>query len=137
MGPRHSAEVAIADALRVSVLLKGKELLSRTFAKEKILIGRDVDCDLRLDSSEISRHHAAIERRDVCGYLLCDLKSSNGIYVGGEKVSLAPIRDNGQARIGRYELKFRLLDVPWDRDEEFGTPRGDAGDSATLRAGDD
>src|SRR5258705_13835553 len=126
----------MADALKVSVLFKGKELLARTFAKEKILIGRDADCDLRLNSSEISRHHASIERRDLCGYLLCDLKSSNGVYVGGEKVSLVPIREHGQARIGRYDLTFRLLDVPWDRDEELGTPRADPGHDATLRADD-
>jgi pSer/pThr/pTyr-binding forkhead associated (FHA) protein len=126
----------MADALRVSVLFKGKELLSRTFAKDRILIGRDPDCDLRLNSSEISRHHATIERRDVCGYLLCDLKSSNGIFVGGEKVSLAPIRERGHAKIGRYDLEFHLLDVPWERHEELGRPEADAGDSATLRAGD-
>jgi pSer/pThr/pTyr-binding forkhead associated (FHA) protein len=126
----------MADALKVSVLFKGKELLSRTFAKERILIGRDPDCDLRLNSSEISRHHATIERRDVCGYLLCDLKSANGIFVGDERVSLAPIREHGQARIGRYDLEFRLLDVPWEREEELGTPGSDPGDSVTLRASD-
>jgi pSer/pThr/pTyr-binding forkhead associated (FHA) protein len=126
----------MADALRVSVLFKGKELKSRTFAKDRILIGRQPDCDLRLNSSEVSRHHVCIQRREACGYLLCDLGSRNGTFIGDERITLVPIREGGQARIGRYELTFRLLDVPWEQGEELATPRIDRGEEATLRDGE-
>lgn len=108
----------MSDALRVSVLCKGKELLSRTFARDCIVIGRDADCDIRINQPDVSRHHACIERRESYGYLLRDLGSSNGTFVDADAVSLFPIRDGARARITNFDLVFRIVDVPWENGDE-------------------
>lgn len=51
-------------------------------AASSLLIGRDSDCDLLLDSSFVSRRHALLESRGDGDYLT-DLKSANGTKVNG------------------------------------------------------
>ena len=46
-------------------------------------IGRDADCDVRLDDPLISRHHAEVTRRDDLWWVR-DLGSRNGTRVDGE-----------------------------------------------------
>ena len=124
----------MTDALQVSVFFRGQALLSRTFARDRIVIGRDPGCDLRLRNAEVSKRHACIVRRDSLGYLLCDLGSTNGIFTRGERISLFPIRDGGNARIGEFDLHFRFADVPWEQGEAEGGAE-DSGEDPTLPAG--
>jgi pSer/pThr/pTyr-binding forkhead associated (FHA) protein len=122
----------MTEALRVRVSFRGAELLSRTFARDRILIGRDPACDLRLRNSDVSKRHACILRRGSLGYLLCDLGSTNGIFAGEDRISLFPIREGGRARIGRFDLDFRLIDVPWGQGEAESLS-GEDDDAATIR----
>ena len=122
----------MSDALKITVLFQGKELLSRTFTQDRILIGRGADCDLRLNKAEVSRHHACIVRRDACGYVFTDLASSNGTVVGGESVSLSFIRDGGRARVAQLDLVFRLVEVPWSPADDPAASIEELGDQDTL-----
>jgi pSer/pThr/pTyr-binding forkhead associated (FHA) protein len=122
----------MSDALKITVRFKGEELLSRTFTKDRILIGRGSDCDLRLNRPDVSRHHACIVRKDACGYVFRDLASSNGTVVGGESISLSFIRDGGSARVAQLDLVFRLVDVPWSPEEEPSASPPDPGEQDTL-----
>jgi len=81
----------------------------------------------------VSRRHASLKRVESCGYLLRDLGSANGTYVGEERVSLVPVRNGGNARIGKFELAFSLVDVPWDGAQDLATPGDDADRQATIR----
>ena len=108
----------MSDALRISVSYRGGELLSRAFAGDCIFIGREADCELRLNHPDVSRHHACITRRGPNSYLMRDLASSNGTFVQEEAVSFVPIREGGHARIAEFDLTFHLVEVPWgERDE--------------------
>lgn len=61
----------------------GKEII---ITKEKFLIGRADDCNLRPHSDAISRRHCVIiNRGDVVG--VRDLKSRNGTLVNGKKIT--------------------------------------------------
>lgn len=61
----------------------GKEIIIN---KDKFLIGRADDCNLRPHSDAISRRHCVIIKTDkVVG--VRDLKSRNGTVVNGEKIS--------------------------------------------------
>lgn len=53
--------------------------------KPRVTIGR-AGADLTLNDSEASRQHAAVEIRDT-QFLLCDLGSTNGTLVAGEKIN--------------------------------------------------
>ncbi|MCA1901062.1 MAG: FHA domain-containing protein [Candidatus Hydrogenedens sp.] len=51
-----------------------------------IVLGRSSDCDIVLSAGEISRHHAKIVVRDA-NYVLVDLKSLNGTYLNGQRIT--------------------------------------------------
>jgi pSer/pThr/pTyr-binding forkhead associated (FHA) protein len=52
---------------------------------QEIVIGRSVDSNLRLDDSEVSRHHAKVAF-DGQHFVLRDLGSANGCRVNGRRV---------------------------------------------------
>jgi hypothetical protein len=56
----------------------------------RTLIGRDLDCDVRVTNQEISRHHAVVFREDDRAFLI-DLGSSNGTFVNAKSASGEPI----------------------------------------------
>ncbi|HOK08726.1 MAG TPA: adenylate/guanylate cyclase domain-containing protein [Candidatus Hydrogenedens sp.] len=51
-----------------------------------IVLGRSSECDIVLSAGEISRHHAKIVVRDA-NYVLVDLKSLNGTYLNGQRIT--------------------------------------------------
>jgi pSer/pThr/pTyr-binding forkhead associated (FHA) protein len=69
-------------------------------------IGRDVDCDIVLDSETVSRRHCEITRRGAV-YILRD-SSRNGTFINGERVLQAQLRDGDQVRIGANILLFHI-----------------------------
>jgi len=64
--------------------------LIRAFAvgdSPELIVGRDEECDIRINSRDVSREHCAIEREDDEGFLLRDLGSTGGTFVNGEKIN--------------------------------------------------
>ncbi|MCU0293203.1 MAG: FHA domain-containing protein [Thermoanaerobaculaceae bacterium] len=51
----------------------------------RVVIGRETDCELRLDDPGVSRHHAAVEPTPA-GARVTDLGSSNGTFVNGRRI---------------------------------------------------
>ncbi|MBT8137749.1 MAG: FHA domain-containing protein [Gammaproteobacteria bacterium] len=75
---------------------------------ERMLIGRDAENEIPIDSPYVSRHHALIVR-DERGYWLTDINSTNGTYLNGERVSdQARLGAGDHIRIGRHELVVSL-----------------------------
>jgi hypothetical protein len=70
------------------------------------VLGRASDCDLRLDDSGVSRHHAEIRYSD--GRVgVVDLGSTNGIAVNGRPVERIELKDGDRLDIGHSTLIFR------------------------------
>jgi len=70
-------------------------------------IGRgteDNDVALPQEFKTISRHHLEI-RKESGGYVLLDLDSGNGVYVNGQKVDTAYLKDGDEIRIGNPNEK--------------------------------
>ena len=66
------------------------------------VIGRADQCTVRLDDPSVSRRHARIEHRDG-RWLLSDLDSSNGTYVGDRRLGSGDqheLRDGDALRLG-------------------------------------
>ena len=61
-------------------------------------IGRDADCDIRLDDPLISRHHAGVSRRDDLWWVR-DFGSRNGTLVDGHAVQSAPLPPRCEVQI--------------------------------------
>jgi tetratricopeptide (TPR) repeat protein len=74
-------------------------------ADRDLRIGRDDQNDIVLpDSSKsVSRHHAEL-RFENGQYVLLDLKSQNGLWVGGRRVSRVPLEPGVPVLVGSYRL---------------------------------
>ena len=72
-------------------------------------IGRATGCELHIDSSSVSRHHALIlaGTREA---IIEDLNSTNGVIVNGRKVTRQVLSDGDILTIG--EIQFRYVAKP-------------------------
>jgi 2-alkenal reductase len=66
---------------------------------DRLLIGRDEECDLVLSDSKVSRRHAAVELVDGEATLR-DLGSRNGTFVNGTRVESVRLRGHEQIQVG-------------------------------------
>ena len=71
---------------------------------EPTLIGRAGECHVQTQDALVSRRHARIIWDG--GYWVEDLGSSNGVFVGGERVQRAPIRPGDEVRCGSLVMKL-------------------------------
>lgn len=69
----------------LEVTKENGEKLPYTFEKNKILIGRGKDADLRLDGDDISRKHLYLEVVDG-KYFVEDLGAANGVFINQQRV---------------------------------------------------
>ena len=82
-----------------------------TFAQEQklngghVLIGRDELCDIRLDSVQVSRHHALVVNSSI-GVKLVDLGSTNGTIVNGHSIHKHTLQDNDKITVGDCTIEF-------------------------------
>ena len=72
---------------------------------ETTLIGRGADVDLRIDDPGVSRHHAQVSMTNE-GTMLRDLQSTNGVYVDGERVAGASLREGNRVQLGSTVIVF-------------------------------
>lgn len=73
--------------------------------KARMILGRDVGCDICLDDSLVSDEHAAISRNGK-EFVLEDLNSRNGTSVNGEEIHRKRLRSGENVSIGNFILKF-------------------------------
>ena len=81
---------------------------------QRLLLGRDEDCQIQLPGTETSRQHAEI-RRDGLLHTIRDLASTNGVFVNGEQVREAPLAAGRVLRLGDW-IGF-VLEVAVDQAE--------------------
>jgi DNA-binding SARP family transcriptional activator len=71
-------------------------------------IGRFTDNDIVLDDTDVSRHHAVITDTGT-GFMMTDLRSTNGVEVQGERIrGSATLADGDRIRIGGHEFAFEI-----------------------------
>jgi septal ring factor EnvC (AmiA/AmiB activator) len=90
------------------IRIDGERPVTHVLAR-RTRIGRAAGCELQIDSSSVSRHHALIlvGPRDAT---IEDLNSTNGILVNGRKVTRQLLCDGDAVTIG--ETQFRYLARP-------------------------
>ena len=86
--------------------------------RDKLLIGRAEECDLRPLSEEVSRKHCAIIQKDDVLWAK-DLRSRNGTFVNGHRISEPKqLADGDLVRVGSLELKVSIAVEPKLETEE-------------------
>lgn len=89
------------------LLVTSGKSAGRTIAlkREKLLVGRADECDVRPLSEEVSRRHCAF-RVEADTLVVEDLRSRNGTFVNGSRIDgRRQLADGDIVRIGNLELK--------------------------------
>lgn len=87
-------------------------------AKDLTLVGRNEDCDIRIDHKSVSKLHCLLVKTDGL-VLVRDLGSTNGTRVNGQRVRRAALLPNDHLAIAAYRYRVRFGDGP---DEPSSTP---------------
>ncbi len=75
-------------------------------------IGRLSDNEVVLDDGSVSRHHAVIIDTGT-SYVISDLRSANGVHVGGQRIrGTATLADGDLVRICDHEFVFEIRRPP-------------------------
>ncbi|MEZ5989199.1 MAG: FHA domain-containing protein [Planctomycetota bacterium] len=116
------------------ILLSGSRVGEECEVIERVLLGRQEDCDLRIDDPQASRKHARVSVTPG-GVYLEDLGSSNGTKLHGERVRQARLDDGDEILIGSTLLKVRIEpELRSPPAEQAAAPVG-AGPSGPARSG--
>jgi DNA-directed RNA polymerase subunit RPC12/RpoP len=106
-GPSPVAPVE-SPARRVSLAILSGPQAGEVFRLDqwRVIVGRsggDVRADIEIDDPQVSRAHAAIESHGT-KVVLQDLGSSNGTFVGEERVESMELADRDEFRVGTTRL---------------------------------
>jgi CRP-like cAMP-binding protein len=100
---RNGAAVA---TLAVRSPLGGTKLLP--LSEAEITIGRNPTNDIVINNERVSRFHARVRRLADGAYELRDSESTNGTFLGGQRVTEpVRLRDGDEMQIGDLTLVFR------------------------------
>jgi predicted component of type VI protein secretion system len=79
--------------------------------KPTLTIGRSPDSDVFIDDPSVSRLHARIDR-STDSFVIQDLDSRNGTWVGPDRVRQRALQEGDLVRIGKARLLFRYVPMP-------------------------
>ncbi len=96
-------------------------------AKEMILVGRQDDCDLRLDHKSVSKTHCVLVKTDGL-LLLRDLGSTNGTRVNGTRVRRAALLPNDKLSVANFHFRVLFGAALAAAQEQDQTQQVDAGE---------
>jgi len=100
---RHQACVVVMSGSLLGRVVK--------LGSDPLVVGRAPGNGLPIDDHGVSRQHARFEQGADGGVLLVDLKSTNGTFCNGERVTERLLKDGDRIRIGSGSvLKYSLQD---------------------------
>lgn len=73
---------------------------------DRLLIGRDDDCDIRIDHGSVSRIHAEVRRLDEDLFEVIDKGSANGLRINGHDRPKALLDGRDVVELGDVVLKY-------------------------------
>ena len=105
--PPPAATAAPAGSQAAKLVAIDDDLGAREFALQaQTFVGRTPDNHVRINKPTVSRRHAQVSQGDK-GWMVKDLRSENGTYVNGEKVSERNLADGDRVHFGTVRLIFR------------------------------
>ncbi|MCB0208006.1 MAG: FHA domain-containing protein [Anaerolineae bacterium] len=78
----------------------------RLQAQDSWSLGRSEDNDIVLDHAKVSRHHARIER-DGAAFIIRDLGSANGTFLGRQQIEGHTLHHTDTLNIGHAQIIFK------------------------------
>lgn len=99
-----STSPSIPKLPQVVLVLADREVVVDSL---RFLVGRDVSCDLTIDSARISRQHAIVHVLED-GVELEDLGSSNGTWYDGERIERRKLVHGDEVSFGDTAVRFEF-----------------------------
>lgn len=99
---------AAPPSLSLSVELPDGRRQQVAVLEYPFLIGRAPDCHLVLNHNSVSAEHALIERATNGALLLCDLQSTNGLYVNGQAITQTTLHGGEELELGAVRCRVEL-----------------------------
>ncbi len=91
---------------KLTVLLGRRTIQVHDIDKPVIQVGRDDAMDILIDNPSVSRKHAEF-RQEGEGWVVEDLGSSNGTFLGGEKLQApAELQVGDEVGMGKFSIVF-------------------------------
>ncbi|MDX2198482.1 MAG: FHA domain-containing protein [Phycisphaerae bacterium] len=81
------------------VMFKDEERRDFAVQGDRTVIGRKLDCDLRIPTGDVSREHCEV-LSNGSGLRVRDLESANGTYVNGKRVTESPLKAGDKLSVG-------------------------------------
>jgi two-component system cell cycle response regulator len=79
---------------------------------DEMIVGRAQTAHVWVDDPSVSRRHARIVRHDAEPYVLEDLGSTNGTFIGDRRIERAELASGDRVQIGpSFYFRFSLLDM--------------------------
>jgi len=102
MGARAFGPANAKSPVRLVALDEGPDIV---LDRAMVVVGRHPQCDARLDSLRISRHHCCMTQ-DQNDVVVRDLGSTNGIRINGQRVEVGRLRQGDELSIAH--IRYRL-----------------------------
>lgn len=93
--------------IKLTLKFSGNLVDTYKLDKDLIIIGRDPSCDLVLDNLGVSRQHAQIQNNGGV-YVLSDMGSNNGTFVGGTRITQHNLNQGDEFSIGKFLVEVDL-----------------------------
>lgn len=91
---------------KMSLLLGRKTMQVFDFDQTSIVVGRGESADILIDNPSMSRRHAEF-RQEGDGWVVQDLGSSNGTYIGGVRLEApCPVQEGTEVAFGKFSIVF-------------------------------
>jgi predicted component of type VI protein secretion system len=118
---------SLPTALKFSQGEQGPQSSADLRRRAAIVIGRGLDCDVVINDAKASRRHCRLTRGDQA-FVLEDLGSKNGTYVGGERITgPVALKPSQTFKIGDTVFYLALLrlagSLRFMAGRAFGQPR--------------
>lgn len=102
---------------KLVVVFGGKTVERKEVEAERYVIGRSQDCDLVIDNLGISRQHSEIVM-EAGVPIIKDMKSNNGTYVNGKRITRYNLNDGDEIAIGKFTITFQQDQSQQPEEEE-------------------
>lgn len=125
--------------LKITVIRDGATKATLPIAPGTLVIGRNDECDIRLDSRSVSRRHCEIKQKPT-GLTIRDLGSRNGTIINGDPSvpgTRVPIKESDVIKVGKYILRIDQASSPLaDGGSVDGGVNDDAGEDGSPASAD-
>ena len=107
----RKAALRVFPAIRLEVRARNRVVVSKTFSKPEIILGRNPACDIPINDETASAQHAKLSYHHNQWWLE-DLNSTNGTKLNREKLSLPTVlASDDEIQCGKTKVTVSMNDT--------------------------